>query len=101
VRLKEALNEKKVAEKELGEIKGAKEAVESERDAYKEEVDKLKKDLADANTTVDEGRRALAVYFDNGFKRATEQVLFFNPTVKVDGLDSFKIIVDGQLVDEE
>jgi len=28
-------------------------------------------------------------------------VLFFNPEAKVDELDSFKVIVDGKLVDEE
>jgi len=57
--------------------------------------------LADAKNAIDEGRQTLAVYFDSGFKRATSQVLHFNPDAKVDELDSFKIIVDGKLVDEE
>ena len=57
--------------------------------------------MADAKNAIDEGRQTLAVYFDSGFKRATSQVLHFNPDAKVDELDSFKIIVDGKLVDEE
>ena len=55
----------------------------------------------EANSLVEVGRRALAVYFNNGFKRATVQVLFFNPEAKVDEVDPFKVIVDGKLVDEE
>lgn len=40
----------------------------------------------------------LAVYFDNGFKRAIEQVLLFNPEAKMDELDPF---VGGKIVDDE
>jgi len=50
--------------------------------------------LEEANSAVEDGRRALAIYFENGFKRATKQVLFFNPEEKVDEHDSFKVIVD-------
>lgn len=100
-RLKDALKEKKAAEKELGDMKEAKEAAEKERDTQREEVDRLQKALEEANSAVEDGRQALAVYFEDGFKRATEQVLLFNPGAKVDELDSFKVIVDGKLVDEE
>jgi hypothetical protein len=93
-RLSDALEEKKVAEKALEEMKKAKEAAEGERD---EKDAALKK----SELGVDEGRRALAVYFENGFKRAKEQVLLFNPEAKMEELDPFKIIVDGELVDDE
>jgi signal transduction histidine kinase len=58
-RLKEALKDKKAAEKEAGEFKEAKEAVESEKDALKEKVGELEKKLADAHSTVEEGRGRL------------------------------------------
>jgi hypothetical protein len=57
--------------------------------------------LDQSNLAVDEGRRALAVYFENGFRRAKEQVLLFNPEAKVDELDPFKVVVEGKLVDDE
>jgi hypothetical protein len=93
-RLADALKEKKAAEEALEEMKLAKENAERERD---EKDAALKK----AELAVDEGRRALAVYFENGFKRATEQVLLFNPEAKMDELDPFKIIIDGKLEDDE
>jgi hypothetical protein len=43
----------------------------------------------------------LAVYFENGFRRAKEQVLLFNPEAKVDELDPFKVVVEGKLVDDK
>jgi len=100
-RLKNALKEKEAAEKELGDMKEAKEVVEKERDAQKDEVGRLQRAWDETNLAVEDGRQALAVYFDNGFNCATEQVLFFNPEAKVYELDSFKVIVDGKLVDEE
>lgn len=100
-RLKEALKDKKAAEKEAGEFKEAKEAVESEKDALKEKVGELEKKLADAHSTVEEGRGELAQYFDDGFNRTKEQVLHFNPDAKVEELDPFKILVNGELIDEE
>jgi hypothetical protein len=93
-RLKEALKEKAIAEAALEEMKQAKEAAEGERDEVKSALEK-------SESAVDEGRRSLAVYFEDGFRRAKEQVLLFNPEAKVDELDSFKIIVDGELVDDE
>jgi hypothetical protein len=93
-RLSDALQEKKAAEKALEEMKREKEAAEKERD---EKDAALKK----SNLAVDEGRRSLAVYFQNGFKLATEQVALFNPEAKLEELDPFKVIVDGQLVDDE
>jgi len=93
-RLKDALKEKKAAEKEINDLKEEKEVVEKERDAQKDEVGRLQKALEEANSAAEDGRRALAIYFENGFKRATEQVLFFNPEEKVDEHDSFKVIVD-------
>jgi hypothetical protein len=93
-RLSEALRDKKAAEGALEEMKKAKEAAELERD---EKDQALKK----SELAVDEGRRSLAIYFENGFKRATEQVLLFNPDAKVEELDPFKIIVDGKLEDDE
>jgi len=93
-RLKDALKEKAIAEAALEEMKQAKEAAEGERDEVKSALEK-------SELAVDEGRRSLAVYFENGFRRAKEQVLLFNPEAKVDELDPFKIIVDGELVDDE
>jgi hypothetical protein len=78
----------------LEEMTKAKEAAELERN---EKDAALKKE----ELVVDEGRRSLAIYFENGFKRATEQVLLLNPDAKMDELDPFKIIVDGKLVDDE
>lgn len=58
-------------------------------------------DLAKAKSSVEDGKGALALYFDNGFERARAQVLHFNPDANVSELDPFKILVDGKLVDEE
>jgi predicted SnoaL-like aldol condensation-catalyzing enzyme len=88
------LKEKKVAEKSLEEMKKAKEAAEGERD---EKDAALKK----SELAVDEGRRALAVYFESGFKRSKEQVLLFYPEAKMEELVLFKVVVDGELVDDE
>jgi septal ring factor EnvC (AmiA/AmiB activator) len=93
-RLKEALKDKATAEAALEEMKQAKEAAESEKEEIKAALEK-------SELAVDERRRSLAVYFENGFRRAKEQVLLFNPEAKVDELDTFKIIVDGELVDDE
>lgn len=93
-RLSEALKDKKAAEESLEEMKKAKEAAELERD---EKATALEK----AELAVDDGRRSLAVYFENGFNRAAEQALLLNPDAKLDDLDPFKIIVDGKLVDDE
>jgi hypothetical protein len=43
----------------------------------------------------------LAIYFEKGYEHAKEQVLLFNPDAKVEELDPFKVIVDGELVDYE
>jgi septal ring factor EnvC (AmiA/AmiB activator) len=93
-RLKDALKEKKAVEKALEEMKQAKEAAEKERDENKVALEK-------SNLAVEEGRRVLAVYFENGFKHATEQVLLFNPEEKMEGLNPFKVIVGDKLVDDE
>jgi septal ring factor EnvC (AmiA/AmiB activator) len=92
--LADALKEKKAAEKALEEMKQAKEVVEKERDEKGVALEK-------SNLGVDEGRRAIAVYFENDFRRATEQVLLFNPEAKMDEPDPFKVIVEGKLVDDE
>jgi chromosome segregation ATPase len=93
-RLKEALKDKETAEATLEEMKQAKETAEGERDEVRSALEK-------SELAVDEGRRSLAEYFENGFRRAKEQVLLFNPEAKVDELDPFKVIVDGELVDDE
>ena len=43
---------------------------------------------------------ALVEYFDDGFERAREQAQHF-PEGDFSGLDSFKIVKDGELIDEE
>jgi hypothetical protein len=93
-RLEEALRDKKAAEDALEEMKQAKEMAKKERDESKTALER-------SEAAVDEGRRSLAVNFENGFSRAKEQVLLFNPEAKVEELDPFKIIVDGELVDDE
>jgi chromosome segregation ATPase len=93
-RLKEALKDKTAAESALEEMKQAKEDAEAEKDAMKAALEK-------SELAVDEGRRALALYFEDDFMRAKEQVLLFNPEAKVEELDPFKIIVNGELVDDE
>jgi hypothetical protein len=93
-RLKGALKDKTAAEASLEEMKQAKEAAERERDEIKAALEK-------SELAVNEGRRSLAVYFENGFRRAKEQVLLFNPEAKVEELDPFKCVVDGELVDDE
>jgi hypothetical protein len=99
--LKDALKENRSAEKELGDMKEAKEAAKKERDLQKGEVERLQRALDEANSAVEEGRQDLAVYFEDGFKRAAEQMLLFNPEAKLDELYSFKVIVNGKFVDEE
>jgi septal ring factor EnvC (AmiA/AmiB activator) len=93
-RLKEALRDKKAAEDALEEMKKAKEAAEAARDETKSALEK-------SEAAVDEGRRALAIYFNDGFRRAKEQALFFNPEAKLEELDPFKVIIDGEFVDDE
>jgi septal ring factor EnvC (AmiA/AmiB activator) len=93
-RLKEALQDKTAAESALEEMKRAKEEAKAERDSAKAALEK-------SQLAVDEGRRALAMYFEDGFMRAKDQVLLFNPDAKVDELDPFKIIANGELVDDE
>lgn len=100
-RLKDALKEKKAAEKELGEMKEARDAAVKEKDERKVEGAKLQEALDAAKEEVEAGKRALALYFDSGFKRAKEQVLLFNPEAKMDDLDPFKVVVNGELVDDE
>jgi len=99
--LKDALKEKKSAEKDLNDTMEKIEAAEKERDEHKAEVARLQRDLAEAVESVEAGKRDLALYFDMGFKLATEQVLLFNPEANMDEIDPFKVIVDGKLVDEE
>jgi septal ring factor EnvC (AmiA/AmiB activator) len=93
-RLREALKDKAAAESALEEMTQAKDAAETEKGEMKTALEK-------SELAVDEGRRSLAIYFENGFRRAKEQVLLFNPEAKVDELDPFKVIVDGELVDDE
>jgi hypothetical protein len=100
-RLKEALEEKKTAEKATNDIKDEKKAMELERHSWKKKAVELEGDLAKAKSSVEDGKGALALYFDNGFERARAQVLHFNPDANVSELDPFKILVDGKLVDEE
>lgn len=57
--------------------------------------------MANAQLAVEEGKGDLAQYFDDDFNRAKEQVLHFNPDAKVEELDPFKVLVNGELVDEE
>lgn len=75
--------------------------MELERDSWKKKAGELEGDLATAKTTVEDGKGALALYFDNGFERALAQVLHFHPDAKVDELNPFKVLIDGKLVDEE
>ncbi|AES70287.1 hypothetical protein MTR_3g050960 [Medicago truncatula] len=51
--------------------------------------------LATTKTSVEDGKGALALYFDNGFERALVQVLHFHPDAKVDELDPFNVLIDG------
>jgi len=82
-------------------MKDEKEGVELERDSWKKKVLELEGELATAQSTVEDGKGALAFYFDNGFERAKAQILHFNPDAIVDELDPFEVLVDGMLVDEE
>jgi chromosome segregation ATPase len=84
-RLKEALKDKAATESALEEMKQAKEAAETEKGEMKVALEK-------SELAVDEGRRSLAVHFENGFRHAKEQVLFFNPEAKVEELDPFKVM---------
>jgi len=55
-RLKNALNDKKAAKNEVGEMKEAKEVVELETDSFKKKVGELEGELVAANIVVEEGR---------------------------------------------
>lgn len=60
----------------------------------------LKGDLEKSRAEVEDGKMALAGFFEDGFERAKMQVLHFYPDLDLSGLDSLKIIQDGELVDE-
>lgn len=75
--------------------------MELERDSWKKKAGKLEGELATAKTSIEDGKGALALYFDNGFERALAKVLHFHPDAKVDELDPLKVLIDGKLVDEE
>lgn len=67
----------------------------------KEKASKLEEDLVKAQSDLKQSKIALAKTFDDGFGRAKGQVLHFCPEVDLSGLDPYKILVDGKLVDEE
>lgn len=92
-RLSVALKEKKASDKVAEDAKKAQEAAEAERE-------KLKASLAAMQVELEASRGELALYFDNGFERAKDQVLLFNPDAKLEELDPFKVIVNGELVEE-
>lgn len=71
-----------------------KEAVELERDSFKEKTVQLEEEVKRC-------KGALAEYFDDDFERAREQAQHFYPDANLSGLDAFKVIKDGKLVDEE
>lgn len=100
-RLKDALKENKTIAQELKEAKQAREVAEKEKEAQKLEVGRLQESLKESEDAVEAGKAALALYFDNGFEQAKQQVLVFNPEAKLDELDPFKVVVDGKLVDDE
>lgn len=84
----------KSSEEKLATLTTEKEAVELERDSLKERNVQLEEE-------VKECKGALAKYFDDGFERAREQAKWFYPEADFSGLDAFKIVEDGKLVDEE
>jgi hypothetical protein len=61
----------------------------------------LKERKVELEGEVEKCKGALAEYFEDGFERAREQALHFYPEAYLSSLDSFKIVVDGKLVDEE
>jgi len=100
-RLNEPLEAKDKAEKavmsletKLESSSAEKEAVELERDSFREKCAQLEED-------VEKCKGALAEYFDDGFERAYEQAQHFHPKADFSGLDAFEIIKDGELVDEQ
>jgi len=100
-RLTEALESKKDVETSVKDLETKMMSANSEKEAVELERGSLKERNTELEAEVKKCKGALAEYFDNGFERARAQALHFYPEADLSGLDSFKIVVDGQLVDEE
>jgi chromosome segregation ATPase len=81
-------------ETKLASANSEKEAVELERDSLKEKKVELEEEVKKC-------KGALAEYYEDGFECVREQALYFYPEADLSVLDSFKIVIDGKLVDEE
>lgn len=66
----------------------------------KEKAAQLEADLAKSQSDLKDNKIEVAETFDGGFYRDKEQVHHFFPDHNLCGLDSFKIVKDGELVDE-
>lgn len=99
-RVSRLLKDKEVAEKSIASLEQEKEGWQGEKSELEGQVANLKEDLSKSQGEVDEGKMALASFFEDGFERAKAQVLHFYPDLDFSGLDSLKIVQDGELVDE-
>lgn len=61
---------------------------------------KLRDDSKTSQAEVDDGKMALAGFFEDSFQGAKLQVSYFYPDLDLSSLDSLKFVQDGELVDE-
>jgi len=100
-RLEDVLHGNEKAGKKVADLTTEKDALTVERDALKEKAANLEEDLATAQSELKDRKTEVAETFDRRFERAKEKVTHFSPELDLSGLDSFKIVVNGELVDEE
>ncbi|AES70118.2 hypothetical protein MTR_3g048220 [Medicago truncatula] len=99
-RVEGLLKEKAVLEKAVTDAEKEKSDWQVEKGELDAQNTKLKDDLKKSKDEVENGKMALAGFFEDGFQRAKSQVAHFYPELDLSGLDSLKFVQDGELVEE-
>ncbi|RHN51914.1 hypothetical protein MtrunA17_Chr6g0474441 [Medicago truncatula] len=99
-RVEGLLKEKAVLEKTVANAEKVKSDWQVEKGELETQNTKLRDDLKKSQDKVEDGKMALAGFFEDGFQRAKSQVAYFYPNLDLSGLDSLKFVQDGELVEE-
>ncbi|KEH16385.1 hypothetical protein MTR_0202s0040 [Medicago truncatula] len=99
-RVEGLLKDKSALEKTVADMEKEKSSWEEEKKTLEAQNAKLQGDLNKAKGEVEDGKMALVSFFEDGFERAKSQALHFYPDLDLSGLNSLKIVQDGELVDE-
>ncbi|RHN45100.1 hypothetical protein MtrunA17_Chr7g0226631 [Medicago truncatula] len=99
-RVEGLLKDKAALEKAVADAEKEKTDWQVEKSNLETQNAKLKDDLNKSQAEVEDGKMALAGFFEDGFQRAKSQVAHFYPNLDLSGLDSLKFVQDGELIEE-